>query len=172
VKRKIVLALLITVCFLLQSTLFKALSLASISPNLMIVITSSFGFMRGKKEGMWVGLFSGLLIDILYGGIFGFYGMIYMYLGYINGFFHKIFFRDDVKLPMMLITGSTLSYGLIIYVVMFLLRNRLNFIYYLGNVIIPETIYTLVITIILYRIILKINRWLEADEKGSAGKFV
>lgn len=164
---------MIVICFLLQCTLFKALSLASISPNLLIVITSSFGFMRGKKEGMWIGLSCGLLIDIMYGGgILGFYGIIYMYIGYLNGFFHKIFFQDDVKLPMMLITGSTLAYGIVVYVMMFLLRNRLNFIYYLGKIIIPETIYTLFITIILYRIILKINRWLEADEKGSAGKFV
>ena len=49
-KRKIVITLIILVCFLLQSTVFKELALGSISPNLMIIVTSSFGFMRGKKE--------------------------------------------------------------------------------------------------------------------------
>ena len=39
----------------LQCTVFKALSIASISPNLLIVVVASFGFMRGKKEGLFVG---------------------------------------------------------------------------------------------------------------------
>ena len=63
-KRKIIVALMILISFLLQSTVFKALAIGSISPNLLVVLTSSFGFMRGKKEGLWVGFFCGLLEDI------------------------------------------------------------------------------------------------------------
>ena len=63
-RRKIVLFIIITICFVLQTTLFKAFAIAGISPNLLIIAVSSFGFMRGKKEGLWIGLFSGLLIDI------------------------------------------------------------------------------------------------------------
>ena len=51
-KRKIVIALMILLCFLLQSTVFQALAIGSISPNLMIILTASFGFMGGRKEGM------------------------------------------------------------------------------------------------------------------------
>ena len=68
-KRKIIVILTVIICFLLQSTIFKFLSFASISPNLLIIVTSSFGFMRGKKEGMVIGFFSGLLIDIFYGSV-------------------------------------------------------------------------------------------------------
>ena len=66
-RRRIVLFIIITLCFLLQTTLFKTLSFANISPNLLIIAVSSFGFMRGKKEGLWVGFFCGLLIDIFCG---------------------------------------------------------------------------------------------------------
>ncbi len=48
-KRKIVVTIIIIICFVLQSTLFKALAIASISPNLLIIVTSAFGFMRGKR---------------------------------------------------------------------------------------------------------------------------
>ena len=89
-RRKIVVMVIVIICFVLQCTLFKALSIASISPNLLIIVTSSFGFMRGKKDGLLIGFFCGLLTDIFYGGTLGFYAMIYMYLGYINGFFRKI----------------------------------------------------------------------------------
>ena len=51
-KRKLITLLIILVCFLLESSFFHRLSFASVKPNLLIVVTSSFGFMRGKKEGM------------------------------------------------------------------------------------------------------------------------
>ena len=72
-KRKIVTGLIILICFLLESTIFHKLTFASISPNLMIIVVSSFGFMRGKKTGMAVGFASGLLVDLLWGNMLGFH---------------------------------------------------------------------------------------------------
>ena len=111
-RRKVVVTVIIMICFLLQTTVFQALSFASISPNLLIVAVSSFGFMRGKKEGMFIGFFSGLLIDLFFGDVLGFYALLYMYVGYVNGFFRAIFFQDDIKLPMLLISASDLACNL------------------------------------------------------------
>ena len=47
-KRKIITGCIILICFLLESTVFHKLTFASISPNLMIIVVSSFGFMRGQ----------------------------------------------------------------------------------------------------------------------------
>ena len=66
-KRKIVTAVFIVVFFLMQTTVFQHLAFASISPNFMIILASSYGFMRGKKEGMIVGFVSGLFMDVFYG---------------------------------------------------------------------------------------------------------
>ena len=71
-RRKLILAVLILLAFVLQGTVFQTLSIASIVPNLLLILTVSFGFMRGKKEGMFVGFFCGLLIDIFYGSMIGF----------------------------------------------------------------------------------------------------
>lgn len=171
-KRKIITACIIIVCFLLQSTLFENLALAFIKPNLMIIVTASFGFMRGKKEGMVVGFISGLLIDVIFGDLVGFYALIYCVLGYVNGFFRKIFYDDDIKLPIILITASDFIYGNIVWLFMFVMRSRFRYFYYLKSVIIPELIYTVLITLVLYQIILFINKKLEVEEKRSASKFV
>ena len=56
-RRKITVFIIIGVCYLLQTTFFDTLSFASISPNLLIIVTSSFGFMRGRKEGLFIGFF-------------------------------------------------------------------------------------------------------------------
>ena len=171
-KRKVTVAIIIIVCFLLQTTVFQALSFASISPNLLIVVVSAFGFMRGKKEGLFVGFFSGLLVDVFFGNILGFNALIYMYIGYVNGLFSSIFFPDDIKLPMLLISASDLICNLCVYFFLFLFRKRFSFGYYVLHLMIPELVYTLLVTILLYWIILKINQWLEKSEKRSETKFV
>lgn len=62
-RRKITLAFLILAAFLLQTTVFQYFQIASVTPNLLLILTSAFGLMRGKKEGLMVGFFSGLMID-------------------------------------------------------------------------------------------------------------
>lgn len=163
---------MILVCFLLQCTLFDNLALGSIKPNLLIILTASFGFMRGHKEGMIVGFLSGLLIDIQFGSLLGFYALIYTLIGFINGFFKQIYYDEDVKLPLVLIVGSEIVYGIVIYFFLFLLRGEFQFFRYLSHIIIPEALYTLLITLGLYPFILFVNHKLEAEEKRSASKFV
>lgn len=170
-RRKITLILIIVVCYLLQSTVFQAIDFAGITPNLMIIIVSSVGFMWGRKEGMFVGIICGLLIDIFCGFYLGVYALLYMYIGYINGFFQKRFYPDDIKLPMILISASDIVCNLVIYLIMFLLRGRFDFLYYLKAIIIPEFIYTMVISIFLYYVLLKICQGVETYEKRRAKKF-
>lgn len=171
-KRNVVTAILIIVCFVLQSTLFHALSFGRIVPNLMIILTATYGFMHGKRRGLIVGFLCGLLIDIFFGEVIGFYSLLYMYIGYGNGYFKRLFYKEDIKLPLILISLSNLFSGLVCYVLLFLLRSRFHFAYYFLHVIIPEIVYTIVITLILYPIILLVNRKFSEIDKRSAKKFV
>ncbi len=162
-KRRIMIILVVVICFLLQGTLFQTLSLSSISPNLLIIITSSVGFMNGRREGMWVGFFCGILEDIFYGQLFGMHALLYLYIGYANGFFNRIFYREDVKLPIFLVSASDLAYGLGTYVLLFAMRSRLDFGYYFMSIILPELVYTIFITLIFYRFIYSIDRSMKND---------
>ena len=74
-KRVAVTVLIVLAAYLLQCTLFNHLELAGIKPNLILIVTASFGFMRGQKEGMLVGFFAGLITDIQFGTILGFYAL-------------------------------------------------------------------------------------------------
>ncbi len=88
-KRKIITCIFIIAAFLLQSTIFGRLTFSGIRPNLLIAVTASIGFMRGRKEGMGVGFICGLLVDIFWGGLIGFYALIYTVIGYMNGSFQR-----------------------------------------------------------------------------------
>lgn len=143
------------------------LELAGVVPNLLLIVTMSFGLMRGRREGLLVGFFSGLLVDIFFGSVLGPYAFIYMTLGYINGFFHRIYYVEDVLLPMIMITLNDFTFNIIIYMVFFMLRNRLNFMDYLGHVILPEIIYTILITLFFYKILVKINLHLKKSKEAE-----
>lgn len=170
--RKIVVGCLILFSFLLQSTFFQAFSIGSIAPNLLLILTFAFGFIRGKKDGLLIGFFCGLLIDVFYGDVIGFNALVYMYIGYINGLFNKLFYDEDVTLPLALIIGSDLLYNFLFYIFRFLLRNRLDISFYFTKVMLPELIYTVLFTVLVYRLILRLNRVLERFDRRSDGKFV
>ncbi len=172
IRRIIVMAIIIFVCFILQNTVFTAFSIAGISPNLLIVITASVGFMRGHKEGMIVGFFCGILMDIFFGNVLGFYAIIYVLIGFMNGFMTSIFFKDDIKLPLVFIGTSDVVLNIITYFFLFLFRNRTDFIFYFLHIIVPELLYTILVSLVLYFVLLKSNSKLEDLEKRSAAKFV
>ena len=94
-RRIAVTAVIVLVAYILQCAVFPALAIANIKPNLMLIVAASFGFMRGPREGMFVGFASGLLIDIQHGDMIGFYALIYLLAGYINGMFEQILYTES-----------------------------------------------------------------------------
>lgn len=161
-KRLIIYTLEIIICFLLQSTLYGFISLADIMPNILLILVVSSAYMRGRMTGLLLGLFSGLLLDLSSGDyIVGLYALMYMLIGYFIGFTHKYYSNDDYTLPIIIIAVSDLIYGFFFYIFEFLLRGRLNILFYLRRLILPEIIYTVAVSIILYKLLHTINNHLE-----------
>ncbi len=163
-KRIFVLVFTILACFLLQTTFFQVLALADVVPNLLLIVTVAFGYMRGRKEGLFIGLFCGLLVDFMYGDIIGLVALIYMVIGYVNGIFHLLFYRDVLTIPIILIGISDLIYSFLYYLLEFLLRSRLSFLFYLRRIMLPELVYTVLFAVILYKLLHNMNGWLEHME--------
>lgn len=167
-RRKVITAILIIFTFICQTTVFQSLSVASVAPNLLLILTVTFGFMRGKKDGLWIGFFCGLCIDLLYSSMVGLNALIYMYIGYLNGNLYKVFYDEDIKVPVIPIGVSEVAYSIIIYVSQFLMRVRLDFTDYLQHIIIPEMVYTIVIAILIYRPLYKLNqKFVENEMEGQ-----
>lgn len=174
-KKVIVTALLVFGTFLLQSCVCPWISFGGIIPNLLIILTASFGFMCGETTGIWTGFFCGLLMDIfaVYGGtaikgdLIGFYALLYMLIGYGNGKFHRMFYPEDVKLPLLMISLSDLALNLVCYILLFLMRAKLDIRYYLLHIILPEVVYTIIVAFVFYPLFLWISKRLEKVERGS-----
>ena len=93
--------------------------------------------------GLWTGFFSGFLIDLFYGSVFGFYALIYMYVGFFSGYTFRIYYDDDIKVPIVLTADyGYILYNLAVYGLQFLLRGRLGLGTYFTGIIVPEVFYT------------------------------
>ena len=165
-KRALVNLALIIVAFTIQNSLFPLIPVLVSTPNLLLILTFSFAFMDGRKMGMLYGVLAGLMLDLFYSGPFGFYTLFYVYVGYINGLCTKYFYEDYVTIPLILSVANELAYNLYVYVFRFLIRGRLDFMYYFREIMVPETIFTIVTTLFLYRLLLFINRKLKDYESG------
>ena len=171
-RRLITNCIFILLSYILQTTIFRVFDLGGVTPNLLLILTTSTAFIKGDRSGLLVGFFSGLLVDIFFGSYIGFYALIYMYIGFVVGKLHPIFFTQNLAIPIMIIAISDFIFGFICYVLMFLFRNKFDIGYYMTGIIIPELVYTALVSIFYYPLILGINNSIDEREERNAKKFV
>ena len=164
--------IMVIVSFILQTTLFRVLDFGGIAPNLLLIFTASTAFIKGDRSGLLVGFFCGLLVDIFFGTYIGFYALIYMYIGFLVGKLHVIFFTQNIAIPILIISLADFIFGFVCYVLMFLFRTKFDIGYYMSSIIIPELVYTAVIAIFYYPFILWVNNAIDEREQRSANRFV
>lgn len=156
-RRYITIFVLLIINFLLQTTVFRYIEIAHMVPNLILVVTVAAGLLYGRKCGIFAGVISGLLTDALYGSVIGIGILIYSVVGYLCGAASKLYFEEDLTVPIVAIAGSDVIYGVLYYACNFMLRGRLNILFYVKSVILPEMIYTVILGAVLFRIIHKLD---------------
>lgn len=165
-RNKCILFLTAVICFFLQTTLLQKIAIGSISPNLLVIFVVSVGLMRGSYSAMFAGFFMGLLYDLCFSSTIGFNAFLYMAIGYLSGFSCKIYYDNNIKVPLILVALNDFIYNMGIFVFTFLLRGRIHFLFFLKRIIIPELIYTIFLTVIAYKIFYFINyRFMEQNRK-------
>ena len=91
-KRKVVLrykvlinTVSIIIIMLLQTTLVDYMEIKNVKPNILLVYTICTSILEGSVGGGVVGLFAGLVYDILSGKYLGFFALLGMYTGVVAG---------------------------------------------------------------------------------------
>lgn len=165
IKKKILSIFVIVFAFLLQTTVFRVFELADVVPNLLLVATVFYAYMRGRTSGIIAGFFCGLILDMMYGSVIGLYAFIFMTVGFIIGFCQKIYFRENLLLPTILIAISDLLYGIFYYITEFLMRGRLHFGFFFLHRILPEMVYTVIVGIVFFYILVSLEKLVTTHRK-------
>ena len=163
--RILITTLIVFLNFILQTTLCPLLAVRGIFPDTALIIVTSYALLRGSKEGAIVGGFSGLLMDIFFSKMIGFYTLLYLAIGLLFGRSQKNFYRENYILPVIVCAVSTVLFQAVLYITGFLFRGEGNLLHFLFSILGPDLVYTAVVTILVYRILFGINEWLELKEK-------
>jgi rod shape-determining protein MreD len=153
IKRRILTILIVLIGYLFQTTTAHAFKLAYVVPNMMLILTVCYAYMRGRTSGILIGFLCGFLLDTQFGSVIGLYAFGFMTIGFLCGYCQKIYFTDNYILPCILVGISDLFYGLYYYVTEFLVRGRLYFDFAFLSKILPETIYTMLVSVIVFRLL-------------------
>lgn len=148
----IYLILLITIInFIFESTLFNRVTIMGITPNIALILIVIVSLSRGNKTGGFVGLFTGLLRDLVFNKTIGVIGLIYFFIGYAVGLGEKKFSKENIVIPTLMTAASTMAYYILYAVFMFFLRQKFTFAMIFGEKVLTEIVLNGLLTIPLYK---------------------
>lgn len=154
-------------CLLLEGTILSSISLFSILPNLTLVVVVCTGLLLGDRRGRFLGLILGLLQDLFFAGVIGYYGLIFYLLGYFSGLFRGRIQEDNLLFPLVFCFLSDLFYGFLQYFIYRFFKGDLFLGFYFVNRILPEAIHTSLVFFLVFLILRGFARLLGRFSKGK-----
>lgn len=158
--RLLVIFIEMIVCFLLQTSVFSFFRISGIVPNCLLILVITVAYTRGQISSLFVGFFSGLLLDLCFSQTVGFCSILYMTVAFLAGYTNKIYDERDYFIPGLLGFVGELIYSFLYYVLFFLLRGKLELPTYFIYTILPRSFYTVLLTFLLYPIFHGMHRLL------------
>ena len=164
-RKNFSLILLVLLTFFVQMVLSTLLPAHVASPELLIILVVSIGFMRGRHAGILIGFLAGALADLFIGGgLIGMHALLYTYFGFLCALPGEKFFEREIKIPLLLVAVCTLVNGLAFYAAACFTGGMLSFPVYLLHTILAATVFTVLLTIPLYPLFYWINRRITARD--------
>jgi len=135
---------------IVQSALFPFIEVYGVRPDSLMVLVISFALLAGNPTSAVVGLCGGLLQDILFGQNIGFYAMQYMLAGYLVGLVCGKVFVGKVLIPVFFVGIAIIFRGLFTFLWIYFSGADISLYRTLLRVILPEMLYTVIVTPIIY----------------------
>ena len=158
---------LVVLIYSLQTGLFTWIAINQIKPNFIIAAITLIAFLRGEYYGLAFGAPLGFLVDVFFGPIIGPNFFLYSCIGLLAGKTYYVFSKEDFMFPLLVIGLADISYNMAIYIIGYLFRGNMDFLYFFIHIILPEAIYTILIGAVMYRLFVFINQKFLNMEKNQ-----
>lgn len=162
-KKVLVLFLLSIVFFIIDNVLMPFLAIKTIYPSLLLVFIICYSIANGKWEGLWLGVFSGLLQDIYFIHGFGLNALSNMIICIIAGVIGENIFKEKSLIPVFSCFALSVFKGALLILMLYLCGIYANVrdIFFIG-------IYNMAISIIVYK---KVYRFCQKNYMQIRWKF-
>ena len=141
----------------LQQALFSRVDIFNATFDLVFVFIICFSLVRGEMESVAVALFCGIIRDSFFPEVFGINTVIYLVSAYVLGQVQKKIYKDAVIIPMLSAFSLTIFKALLYFGYLYIASIKFDFRYHVVNVLLLESIYNSLISLIIYRVVKKIN---------------
>lgn len=119
-KKILVLFLLSILFFVLDNVLMPFLAIRTIYPSLLLVFIVCYSIVNGAWEGLWLGVFSGLLQDVYFTSTLGLNAFVNMIVCIVAGVIGNNIFKEKMLIPVA--SGFMLSFvkGILLILILYL----------------------------------------------------
>lgn len=103
-------ALILIITVFAQATIFPALNLLGIGPNIVLVLVLVWSGMRGASEGLIWAFPLGILLDLLTLDPIGTNGLALIPVALIGGLASRRLLHSGIIIPMLAVVGATVAH--------------------------------------------------------------
>ena len=153
------------ILYVLQTSLLPLIAYRGISPDLMLLLTVSFAFLRGTRQGGLMGFSVGLMQDLATGTFLGINAFTHLLIGMACGHFSDRVFKEQFFLPVLASLAATAANYFILALLMVLLGYRFNPVSSVQAMLIPMLIYQLAFAYPVHRLTYALDKQLSEKEK-------
>ena len=151
---------IIILALILQSAFVDSFQIWGTKPDLVLLLIVYNAFLRGHREGAFVGFCGGMLQDIFTGGYFGLNALCYMTAGYLVGMTEAKLYKESSLIMMALAWFASAGEQLLYYLLLSYAGVAMSPLMALGRVILPTAVYTALLVPLTYK------RFQSSNQKG------
>lgn len=155
----------VVLLYTLQTSLLPLIAFHGISPDFMLLLTVSFAFLRGARQGAFMGFVLGLLQDLATGTFLGLNAFTHILIGFACGAFADNVFKEKVFLPIVASIFATIANYFILALLMVLLGYRFNLLSNMWAALLPMLVYQLVFAVPIHYLTYQLDEKLSTKAK-------
>lgn len=151
----------------LQVFMPNLLHLSSL-PNTSLILVVCYSYLRSDVEGATFGFFVGLLQDILFSSMLGYFAGIYLFIGFISNHILRYTLNSNIIPVFFLTIINTFIYNIIIYFISYFFNGNFAFLTYMYNIVLGEAIANAILSIPIFFVLYYIENKLKKREQKPA----
>lgn len=141
-----------------QQAVFSRISLFNVSVDIAFVYIICFSLVRDEIESVAIALFTGILRDSFFPGVFGINTVLFLITAYIACQIQKRIFKDAIVIPMLLTLAFTALKSMLYFAFFYIIGIRFDFRQHVLYVLALESVYNSLISIAIYNMVKIIGR--------------
>lgn len=143
-------SLLVLAALIIQTTILVYFEIGGVTPNLLMILTYSLGFLFGPAVGVGIGLVSGLFQDLLLGRYIGLNALALGLVGLLSGQAEDRVWKDNPLVPVLGGVAGTLLSELVVLTVLWVMGVRISVLHSFRETILPLTLYNTLLGCLVY----------------------